>query len=581
MIGAFSSSKPSIRPLQLKDVNFLHTTDTHGWYSGHLNQETYSANWGDFILFAAHLKTLAHSQGKDLLLVDSGDRHDGNGLSDVTEPNGLRSLPIFIQQHYDIVTLGNHELYLAENSQQEVDVLVPHYKENYVCSNVEYLQDGEWKQLGNRYRYFTTEVQHQRVLAFSFLFDFTRNNNRTRVTPIAEAIHEPWLDGVFEQYPVDSVDFVVVVGHIPVDRRWSELGFLHARLRDHYPGVKIQYFGGHSHIRDFVVYDNLSTGLQSGRFCESVGFLGVDMASEELDLKSRYCRSYIDFNKKLFLFHAGVDMEHFDTDNGTLTKNMIEKARKDLSLDKQIGVVLKSNYYTDYVPLTHPKNLFRLLTEKVLPLLEPSDPENRASDERLIIINTGSVRYDLYKGPYTIDTHYIVSPFKNDWVKVTLPKRIAIQISPLLNRKNYILSVGDDNDYLKPPHQRYLKEDSSLDFDKESQNVMQYPGIIDSIADIESTKLTKGYVTVDDFGSDGDDTPHKAVVNFPIPNVVQSQELKKSGKNSPVDVVFYSFIAPNVESAVSELGYQMPPVEFYSDNYLGLLLNDYVAANEI
>lgn len=582
VIALAPASDSSIRPLTLKDVNFLHTTDTHGWYSGHLNQQTYSANWGDFVLFAAHLKNLAQLNGQDLLLVDSGDRHDGNGLSDITEPNGLRSLPIFIQQHYDIVTLGNHELYLAENSQQEVDVLIPHYKENYVCSNVEYFKDGEWVQLGNRYRYFTTEVQKQRVLALSFLFDFNRNNDKTRVTPIAEAIHQPWLDEVFEQYPADAVDLVVVVGHIPVDRRWSELGFLHARLRDHYPGVKIQYFGGHSHIRDFVVYDALSTGLQSGRFCETVGFLSVDMSTDDLDLKSRYSRSYIDFNKDLFLFHAGIDVDHFDTDNGTFTKHMIDTARKELKLDKQIGMVLDSNYYMDYVPLTHPKNLFRLLTDKVLPLLEPAEADLRSSEERLIIINTGSVRYDLYKGPYTIDTHYIISPFKNDWVKVTLPKRVAIQIAPLLNRKSYILSAENDQDYLRPPHQRYVKENMDNDaLDLSGQNVMRYPGFINSMADADSHKLSKGYVTVDDFGSDGDDTPHKAVVNYPIPNVVQSQELKSSGKNSPVDVVFYSFIESNIKSAVEELGHEMPSVEFYSDNYLGLLLNDYVAANKV
>lgn len=576
------SSAHSKRKLVLSDVNFLHTTDTHGWYSGHINQKTYSADWGDFVLFAHHMKSLAHLNGQDLLLVDSGDRHDGNGLSDITVPNGQRSLPIFIRQQYDIVTLGNHELYLVENSQQEVEVLIPHYKENYICSNVEYLKDGEWVPFGKKYRYFTTEVQKKRILSFAFLFNFNRNNIQTKVTPIADAIYEAWFDEALTLYPAETVDIVLVVGHVPVDRRWNELGLLHAKLRDHYPAAKIQYFGGHSHIRDFVVYDELSTGLQSGRFCETVGFLSVNTSSEELDLKSRYFRSYIDFNRDLFLFHSRNDVEHFDTDNGTATKHMIDEARKELNLDKEIGFVLHSNYYMDYVPLTHPKNIFRLLTKKVLPLLKPGNENITTNEERLIIINTGSVRYDLYKGPYTIDTHYIISPFQNDWVKVTLPKHVAIQIAPLLNRDKYILSIGPDNDYLKPPHQRFIGKQNDLNWDNtDVQAPLRYPGIIESIADSDSKKLSKGYVTIDDFGSDGDDTPHKAVINYPIPNVVESQELKSSGKNAPVDVVFYSFIIPNIQQAVKQLGYKMPEVEFYSDNYLGLLLNQYIASNQV
>ena len=86
-----------IRDLEWDDLNFLHTTDTHGWYSGHLNQQTYHANWGDFISFSSRLRDIANANGQDLFLVDTGDRHDGNGFSDITSPNGKVSLPIFLQ----------------------------------------------------------------------------------------------------------------------------------------------------------------------------------------------------------------------------------------------------------------------------------------------------------------------------------------------------------------------------------------------------------------------------------------------------------------------------------------------------
>jgi 2',3'-cyclic-nucleotide 2'-phosphodiesterase (5'-nucleotidase family) len=46
----------------------------------------------------------------DLLLVDTGDLHDGAGLSDATSPNGNISNVIFENLNYDLLSIGNHEL---------------------------------------------------------------------------------------------------------------------------------------------------------------------------------------------------------------------------------------------------------------------------------------------------------------------------------------------------------------------------------------------------------------------------------------------------------------------------------------
>lgn len=571
--NAAAKLPPDIRSLRFSDVNFLHTTDTHGWLAGHHNQHTYNADWGDFVAFVEHLRNTTAANGQDLLVVDSGDRHDGNGLSDITTPNGARSLPVFMRQHYDVVTLGNHELYLWESVQQEVELLMPHYKNSYVCSNVEFERDGKWFAFGQKYRYFTTRVQKRRVLAFAFLFDFDRAAAGTRVTPIRDAIKQEWFASALAHYPPSEVDMVLVVGHVPVAKLWPELGLLHAALRSHYPDAKIQYFGGHSHIRDFSVFDGLSTGLQSGRFCETVGFLSVNMDELRLGLRERYFRSYIDFSTRLFVHHSAArSLDEFETAQGNAAKAQLALAREELGLDHVMGHV-RNSYYMDYVPLAHPRNLYNLLTSRVLPSLRL---ELNSTAERLIIINTGSVRYDLYKGPYTVDSHFIVSPFQNDWVKVSLPKQIALQISPKLNENGYIL-LDMAASYLRPPHQRSAKSPLQV---PQGQQVLAYPDLFDEVE--SSTKLSKGYVTYDDFGHDGDDTPHKAVVNFPLPNVVQSEELDPaSGSDALVDVVFYSFLIPNVKWAVGELGYTMPQVELYSAKYLGLLLDEFVASNKV
>ena len=543
------------RNLTWNDINFVHTTDTHGWYSGHINQPLYHANWGDFISFTTHLRRIAHSQNQDLLLIDSGDRHDGNGLSDITSPNGLKSTPIFIKQDYDLLTIGNHELYLWENSKQEYDTVVNHFQDKYVCSNVDIrLDNGLFVPLGLKYKYFTTPIRGIRVLAFGFLFDFKRFNSGTRVTPMTETIHEPW----FQEALKHEVDLIIIVGHTPISHNWGEFYQVHQYLRQFFPDTIIQYFGGHSHIRDFTVFDSLSTGLQSGRYCETVGWTSVNLDKADLNLpvRQRFSRSYIDFNTDSFKHHTNLDKE-FDTAKGKLVSKLIRETRKELKLDTLIGYV-KTNYYVDYVPIDHPKSIFNLLALKILKTLPKSKHE-----ERITIINTGSIRYDLYKGPYTIDSKFIVSPFENIWVNITVPKSVATKVAAKLNDADYISASR-----LKPPHQYDLQVQDLSTSPHQAHFGMQ-------------EKLPKGYVTHDDFGADGDDTLHRAVVNFPVPNVIQSVEINDE-VDSPVNLVFYSFITPNIIWALKELNFSTEQVPTpYSDIYLGTLLNEFVANNKI
>ncbi|KAG7664822.1 uncharacterized protein J8A68_001639 [[Candida] subhashii] len=582
--NVISSLKPSkfdssqIRNLTWNDINFLHTTDTHGWYSGHLNQKQYNGDWGNFISFVTHMRRKAHQQGQDFLLVDSGDRHDGNGLSDITKPNGIISTPIFIKQDYDIVTIGNHELYVWENSKQEFELVAGHFPDNYISSNVEFgLENGTFVPFGKKYRYFRTPIQGIRTLAFGFLFNFDRFNNGTRVTPIARAIKQAWFKEVLETYK-DKVDLIVIAGHTPITREWPEFHILHSALREYYPNTVIQYFGGHSHIRDFVVIDKLSTGLQSGRYCETVGWTSINIQDKQgLEVRDRFSRSYIDFNLHSFLHHTDKTEDEFHTKNGVSLSQYIVDTRDELQLNSAIGHVRHSNYYVDYVPLDHPSNIFNLLTSKILHTLEP-DKDVQSEEERIVIINTGSIRYDLYKGPYTIDSQYIVSPFENLWVKLTVPKSIGSRVAKILNDDGYIVQGEGpekpsqiDNRRLLPPHHYF-----------NSMKLQQKRDQIPFDMEVDE-RLSKGYVTHDDFGQDGDDTVHRAVVNYPIPNVVESVQVLKTEEDTDIDLVFYNFITPNILWALNELKYTTNvtvPVT-YSSKYLGIILNEYIQNFEI
>ena len=81
--------------------------------------------------------------------------------------------------------------------------------------------------LGLKYKYFTTPIRGIRVLAFGFLFDFKRFNSGTRVTPMAETIHEPW----FQEALKHEVDLIIIVGHTPISHNWGEFYQVHQYLR--------------------------------------------------------------------------------------------------------------------------------------------------------------------------------------------------------------------------------------------------------------------------------------------------------------------------------------------------------------
>lgn len=101
-------------------------------------------------------------------------------------------------------------------------------------------------------------------MAFGVLYNFNGNSNVSKVITAADMIKQQWfIDAVNYTEPID---LFLVIGHNPVRRTDSSstFGLLHDTIRAIRPSVPIQAFGGHSHIRDFQVYDDMSTGLESG-----------------------------------------------------------------------------------------------------------------------------------------------------------------------------------------------------------------------------------------------------------------------------------------------------------------------------
>ena len=247
---AQDATTPPRAPLEWGQLNFLHTTDTHGWLEGHLKEQNYGADWGDFVSFSRHMQHKAGNLGVDLLLVDTGDLHDGNGLSDASTPNGRLSNLIFENVRYDLLTIGNHELYVTDIAYETFNQFSKVYGERYVTSNVQIINPatGELEYVGSRYRYFTTD-HGLRIMAFGVLYDFTGNSNVSKVIKAADLVKEDWfIDAVNFDEPID---LFLVIGHNPIRTTVSSstFGTLYKTIRGLRPDVPIQAFGGHTHIR--------------------------------------------------------------------------------------------------------------------------------------------------------------------------------------------------------------------------------------------------------------------------------------------------------------------------------------------
>ena len=464
--GAQTASSSPRAPLEWGQLNFLHTTDTHGWLEGHIKEKNYGADWGDYVSFTRHMKHKAGNLGVDLLLVDTGDLHDGNGLSDASTPNGAISNVIFENVDYDLLTIGNHELYVTDVAYETFNQFAKVYGERYVTSNVQILNPatGVFDYVGQKYRYFTT-AHGLRIMAFGVLYDFTGNSNVSKVIKARDLVQETWFkDAVNFKKPID---LFMVIGHNPVrtSASSSTIGTIYKAIRAVHADTPIQAFGGHTHIRDFTIYDAKATGLESGRYCETLGFLsmsGINSSTFHGNVKPRgvpnpstpaivksnstsgtgassaplpgalvYSRRYLDWNRLTFEYHAtGSQESTFDYHSGQRVTAEILDDRQKLNLTALYGCAPQT-WCETCKPFGDPGNIASLLTTA---LAATVINETRADIPRLIIINTGSIRFDLVKGPFTFDDAFIVSPFKDAFQFIPdVPYNIARQVLGVLN----------------------------------------------------------------------------------------------------------------------------------------------------
>ncbi|RMZ81953.1 hypothetical protein DV737_g2341, partial [Chaetothyriales sp. CBS 132003] len=546
-----------LRELEFGQINFLHTTDIHGWHAGHLSEPSYSADWGDYVDFASQLRRRLESEGKDLLVIDTGDRIEGNGLSDASDPKGKFTYSLLQEQHVDLLCLGNHELYKQNSSENDFNITVPAFGDRYLASNVD-IHDpttGDIVPFARRFKKFTTPKQGIRIIAFGFLFDFKGNYNNTIVRPVADAVTEDWFQTAIRDR---EVDLFVVIGHAAL--RSEEFNRIFKAIRSVRWDTPIQFFGGHFHIRDYKKFDAKAYGLASGRFMETIGFQSIDGLSSH----PKFFRRYIDNNLYSLYHHSRTTASSFHTDHGRHVSRLIRKARASLGLNIPLGCAPQDLWMSR---AKYPSNssIFTWLEKDVIPrtVRDPS----RSEVPRLILTNTGAIRFDIFEGPFTTDSAYIISPFTSGFHFIKdVPYAQASKLLGLLNHAGQIFMHAGraiDMSTLAPPQQWQLQASGGLTGRGHGTPDTQQQFLTSSIS------LRPGYTTKDDAGDDGDDTLHSPISFYEVPNCIQSlvnfTHLEEG--DAKVDLVFNEFIQPYILFALAFLGldYSDKDVSVYLD----------------
>lgn len=465
-------------------------------------------------------------------------------------------------------------------------------------------------------------------MAFGVLYDFTGNTNVTRVIKAVDLVKQQWFLNAVNT--TDPVDLFLVVGHNPARSTVpsSTFGRIQSTIRNIRPNTPIQLFGGHNHIRDFYVYDGSSTGLGSGRYCETLGWLsmsGINSTKFKGNMKPRgvpnptrkairvatasgsaavptatnatssanmtsnslvYSRRYLDWNRLTFAYHAvGSQDSTFDSGNGLRVTGELTQARRELNLTALYGCAPQT-YCQSCRPFGSNGSIYGLIP---IALAATVVNESRADIPRYIILNTGSIRFDLVQGPFTYDDSFIVSPFNNRFLFIpNVPYAQASQVLGVLNagpfqkrKRNQAPShfgitkpFNGDDGCADPTSYR-----SSSHLRAENSGLRPRSGPITRRQPPPSLEITPGYTTTDDFGTDGDDTPHSPIPRYPIPNDVQANASFPTDGSDPdtvdlvsIDFLYKDFVLPAVNSVggnytMGDVMMYMPD-EFSTQDYL-------------
>ena len=385
--------------LTLQDVNILIVTDVHSWVAGHNNHEpNLDINYGDVLSFYINLQQAAERNHKDLLFVMNGDFLHGSALSQ-NPPQALT--PILQHMPWDLITLGNHDLELEDTIHylQQPGALVDAWGPALVTSNILYGK----QPFGHRYRFIHLPRANQTILCFGFLYNMQDNDPTVTVENVQDVIQAKWFTTVLQQEQTQQpYHAILILAHM--DANDTLVHSVLTRIRTLVgTDMVIQFITGHTHKRDYILFDQHASSLQAGSFLDTLGFVSFQTTTRQ----TNFYHSLMDANKQVLL--TTLDVENMDTNEGTDLTAFIHTVADSIGANEVIGCAPQS-YRLD-APITEADSLHRLYLQEIIPSAFLDRIESPPNMTNVFVQSLPYfLRYHLFKGEVTInDIHNIIS----------------------------------------------------------------------------------------------------------------------------------------------------------------------------
>ncbi|KAH9019351.1 hypothetical protein EDB85DRAFT_1896772 [Lactarius pseudohatsudake] len=329
----------------------------------------------------------------DLLLVNFGDLHDELGF------DRAQSNQFFSQLPYDVLAIGNHELYIYANALDMHQDFAPKFPGRYLSSNVNITILGPngspvGVPVGSRFAKFNTR-KGRKVTSLGVLYNFTET-----ITIKGGRHGERSLARDNFCLNTDDAD--------------SESRRAHAYPR--LPAVRwafdcSQEAGG--------TWKPLRRGLS----------LGVDLdhrgSKWNLTVNCRYLDPnrviYEGWNRPALALFPKPIARQYHTNQIAAIRRKITKGLEALAarfdLDFKFGTAPR-DYTLSRDPFPSNDSLLSPIADQVLPTALNN---TRANIPNTIIANLGSLRFDIYAGPFTKNDQLAASPFTDVFVFIARP----------------------------------------------------------------------------------------------------------------------------------------------------------------
>lgn len=505
------------RELVWGDVNIIHTTDTHGWLLGHQKcsppETNYNGTFGDFASFVSRMNTTAQNKGYDLLLVDTGDLRDGNGLSDGYPKGqwaGEETDKFFLRLPYDVMTIGNHELYPPPTIAYDMHASFSKKTKRYLTSNAFININGEnglikTVPIGWQFAKFKT-LKNLNVTAFGVTFNATGIVPNVSVQAAEIMVNQPWFQEAIKERP----NFFLLTGHMSVGVRFNDWRAVLKPIRQLHKDTPIIILGGHTHTRNCTQFDDDNVvALESGSFMDTVGWLSFNLSTTGTNKPLDYSRRYLDPNRVTYKYHTHTQTdEDFDTTDGENITKDLWKLYGDFNLSHVWGYSPKN--YTLFREFSN-NSVLDLFAGEALPTVLKDVPcKGSKEHQKFSFINSGVLRYDIYAGVFDQNDQLTASSYPDKlWCIPNVTLEDARNAAKNMNGHHGFGGQAYSLVGLPEAGRQEIEE-----FDTIRQNCLLQ---MDAHADpeVQQDDLTLGYVTTDQCGTkqpgDGDDVKHHRI----------------------------------------------------------------------